>query len=58
MPTKTVLLGVDCVPSSNVPVIIVQEPTMIGADEIAMQMDTLPPLDQVIISLLNFCLIN
>lgn len=47
MPTKTVLLGVDCIPSNNVPLIFVQEPTVIGADELAMPMDTLPPLDQV-----------
>jgi len=53
MPTTTILLGVDCIPSSNVPVIVVQEPTMIGgADEIPIQMDTLPPLDQVLISLI------
>jgi hypothetical protein len=49
MPTKSVLLGVDCIPSSSVPLIFVQEPTVIGADEMAMQMDTLPPFDQVFI---------
>ncbi|UJR34121.1 hypothetical protein I4U23_021528 [Adineta vaga] len=42
-PTKTVLLGANCA-SSNVPLIFVQEPTMIGADEMPIQMDTLPPL--------------
>ncbi|CAF0816970.1 unnamed protein product [Rotaria sordida] len=46
MPTKTILLGADCIPSSSVPLIFVQEPTVIGADEMVMQMDTLPPLDQ------------
>ncbi len=45
---KTVLLGVDCIPSTSVPLIFVQEPTVIGADELAMPMDTLPPLDQVL----------
>ncbi len=48
MPTKTVLLGVDCIPSSTIPLIVVQEPTVIGADELVMPMDTLPPLDQVL----------
>jgi hypothetical protein len=56
MPKKTVLLGVDCTPSSNVPLIIVQEPTMIGADEMAMPMDTLPLFDQVLLCFLFFCL--
>ncbi len=55
IPTKTVLLGVDCISSSDVPLIFVQEPTVIGADELAMPMDTLPPLDQVLTS---FFLIN
>ncbi len=50
IPTKTVLLGVDCISSSDVPLIFVQEPTVIGADELAMPMDTLPPLDQVLTS--------
>jgi hypothetical protein len=47
-PTKTVLLGVDGISSSNIPLIFVQEPTVIGADELAIPMDTLPPLDQVL----------
>ncbi|CAF2952038.1 unnamed protein product [Rotaria sp. Silwood2] len=46
MSTKTVLLGADCISSSSVPLIFVQEPTVIGADEMVMQMDTQPPLDQ------------
>ncbi|CAF1281232.1 unnamed protein product [Rotaria sp. Silwood1] len=46
MPTKTILLGADCISSSSIPLIFVQEPTVIGADEMIMQMDTLPPLDQ------------
>jgi hypothetical protein len=49
MPTETVLLGVDCIPNSNVPLIVIQEPTMIGAEDMAMQIDTLPPFDQVCI---------
>jgi hypothetical protein len=50
MPTETVLLGVDCIPNSTVPLIVIQEPTMIGAeDNMAMQIDTLPPFDQVCI---------
>ncbi|CAF1231742.1 unnamed protein product [Rotaria magnacalcarata] len=46
MSTKTVLLGADCIPSSSVPLIFVQEPTVIGTDEMIIPMDTLPPLDQ------------
>ncbi|CAF3130334.1 unnamed protein product [Rotaria socialis] len=46
MPIKTVLLGADCIPSSSVPLIFVQEPTVIGTDEMIIPMDTLPPLDQ------------
>jgi hypothetical protein len=49
MPTETVLLGVDCIPNSSVPLIVIQEPTMIGAEDMAMQIDTLPPFDQVCI---------
>ncbi|CAF4428536.1 unnamed protein product, partial [Adineta steineri] len=46
-PTKTILLGADCISTSNdVPLIFVQEPTVIGADEVPIPMDTLPPLDQ------------
>lgn len=45
-PSKTVLLGVDCIPSSNIPLIFVQEPTVIAGDEVPIQMDTLPPIDQ------------
>ncbi|CAF1273274.1 unnamed protein product [Adineta ricciae] len=41
-PTKTILFGADCIPSGNVPLITVQEPTMIGVDEMPVQMDTLP----------------
>ena len=47
MPTATVLLGVDCTSSSKIPLILVQEPTVIVADEMGIQMDTLPQLDQV-----------
>ncbi|CAF0816795.1 unnamed protein product [Adineta steineri] len=47
IPTKTILLGADCISTSNdVPLIFVQEPTVIGADEVPIPMDTLPPLDQ------------
>lgn len=45
-PSKTILLGVDCIPSSHIPLIFVQEPTVIVGDEVPVQMDTLPPLDQ------------
>lgn len=37
----------DCISDSDVPLIVVQEPTIIAHDDMAMQMDTLPPLDQV-----------
>lgn len=57
-PTQTVLLGADCIPSSDVPLIFVQEPTVITSDDLAMQMDTLPPLDQVLHKLFSTFLIN
>lgn len=47
MPTKTILLGAECISSSGVPLIVVQEPTVIGTEEMVMPMDTLPPPDQV-----------
>ena len=43
-----VLLGADCSSTGDVPLIIIQEPTMLGLDEPAVQMDTLPPFDQVL----------
>ena len=57
-PTETILLGVDCIPGSDVPLIVVQEPTVIAHDEMAMQMDTLPPFDQVLHDLFFTFLIN
>ena len=47
MTKNSVLLGSDCITSGDVPLIVVQEPTVLGADEAAIHMDTLPPFDQV-----------
>lgn len=46
-----VLLGADCISASDIPMIVIQEPTMIGADELPVPMDIQHPHDQVILIL-------
>jgi len=43
---KLILIGVDCIPSTTVLLIFVQEPTVIGVEELPISMDKLSPLDQ------------
>lgn len=45
-PDGVVLLGAECSSGPDVPMIVIQEPTMLGVDEGHIPMDTMPPLDQ------------